>query len=212
MIDVGKQWVVVILAAAALGAEAWGGGKAGDKWFEHEDCKLMQGKFQDGDSFVLEWKDEKGGKTERTYRLYGVDCPESDGDDGRIKKRIEEQAKHWKADRDAVLAAGKEASKFTAKLLKRGKVRILTRGVLGQEVPKQAGRPQRRYALVEVLDDDGKPRWLHELLLEAGLARAYGKPAAWPPQEEDRHGEEAAERDFAKKLKRMERPLWGKGK
>lgn len=192
--------------------------KADGKWVERTDCKLVEDRFADGDSFVLEWQDEQGKRVERTYRLYGADCPESDGNDKALKARIAEQAKEFGTDEKTLLKAGKEAAEFTRRALRRGKVRILTRGVLGQEVPKQKGRAQRRYAMVEVLDEQHKPRWLHELLLERGLARAHGQSAAWPPEEEARHGAEAAEREFAKGLKRLEdrarhgkTGIWAKG-
>ena len=58
--------------------------------------------------------------------------------------------------------------------------------------------------MVEVTAPDGERRMLHELLVENGHARAYGTPAAWPPKEEDRHGEEAAKRKFREELKKLE--------
>lgn len=195
---------LVALAFAVSSPAARAAAKAEERWVERGDCKLVEGRFADGDSFVLEWRDEKGKTTTRTYRLYGVDCPESDGKDRAVQSRIAEQTEAFGIDRATLLDFGKQAARFTGRALKRGKVRLFTRGSLGQEVPKHAGRAQRRYALLEVLDEQGKPRWLHELLLENGLARARGQPAAWPPSEEDRHGREAAEREFAKQLERLE--------
>ncbi len=193
--------LVALLAAGSLRAEP----RAAEKWVERTGCRLADDRFADGDSFGLEWRDTKGGDVKRTYRLYGVDCPESDAGDKVLERRIQEQMDAFGTDRPTLLRFGREAARFSARLLRNGKVRILTRGALGQEVPKQSGRPQRRYAMVEVIDATGKPRWLHELLLEAGLARAYGEPVAWPPKEEDRHGGKAAAQDFRRELDNLER-------
>ena len=193
--------LVTVLPAGPLQA----GPRAAEKWVERADCRLADDRFADGDSFGLEWKDAKGDKVKRTYRLYGVDCPESDVGDRMLERRIQEQMEAFGTDRPTLLRFGKEAARFSTRMLRNGKVRILTRGALGQEVPKQSGRPQRRYAMVEVIDAKGKPRWLHELLLEAGLARAYGEPVAWPPKEEDRQGAKAAAQDFRRELDNLER-------
>ena len=200
-----RRIVLPVLALAATLAFLPAAPKAAEKWVERTDCKLADDRFADGDSFALKWKDENGKEVERTYRLYGVDCPESDAADKVLEKRIQEQMDVFGTDRGPVLKFGKEAARFTERALKRGKVRIMTRGKLGQEVPKHPGRPQRRYAMVEVMDESGKPRWLHELLLENGLARAYGEEVAWPPKEEERHGEKAAAQDFRKTLDNLER-------
>ena len=213
------RWILVVSAAWLPTGRCEAAPKAAEKWIERIDCRLADDRFADGDSFALKWKDEKGKEVERTYRLYGVDCPESDASDKVLEKRIQDQMEVFGTDRGTVLKFGKEAARFTERALKRGKVRIMTHGKLGEEVPKHPGRPQRRYAMVEVLDENGKPRWLHELLLENGLARAYGENVAWPPKEEERHGEKAAAQDFRKTLDNTERlarsrkaGIWGAAK
>jgi endonuclease YncB( thermonuclease family) len=194
-----------IIAAPAIQPTASAAAKAEDKWVEQTGAKLSDERQADGDSFGVELKSAKGNPLLRTYRLYGVDCPESDSKDKVLDQRRAEQAKWFDCDPKKIPALGKEAAAFTEKLLKHGKPRILTRGKLGRKAEKSPGRPQRYYALVEVTAPDGRRRWLHELLLESGLARAYGVPAAWPPEEEDRHGEKAAEEDFKKHLERLEK-------
>lgn len=159
----------------------------------------------DGDSFGMEFMSAKGRKILRTYRLYGTDCPESDAKDKQLEGRIREQAEYFNRLPEEIPLLGKEAAGFTRKLLAGGKPRLWTRGGLGQEVPKAANRPQRYYALVEVTAPDGSRRWLHELLLEAGLARAHGQPAARPPELEDRQGVKEAEERFMKQLETLER-------
>lgn len=165
---------------------------------------LSDERQRDGDSFGIEIDRPKGDPVLRTYRFYGVDCPESDEKDGRLQSRVTEQAKHFGCDPTDVFRHGKEAARFTEQLLKRGKPRILTRGKLGERVQKQAGRPQRYYAMVEVTAQDGERRMLHELLVENGHARAYGTAAAWPPKEEDKEGKEEAKKKFKEDMKKLE--------
>ena len=190
-------WLAASVAAAAKG-------KAKDKWVEQVVVRLSLERQLDGDSFGIELKTPKGNPTTRTYRLYGADCPESDERDKILQKRIVEQAGWFGRKPGEIPALGKEAAEFTRKLLITGKPRIFTRGKLGRKALKARDRPQRYYALVEVTGSDGKSHWLHELLIEAGLARAYGVPAAWPPDEEDRHGEKAACLKFEERLKKLE--------
>ena len=198
--------VAVALALFSVCApEALAKGKAASKWVEHTDCKFTRKRQADGDSFAMEVKTPQGNSTVRTYRLYGVDCPETDVKDALLDARIKEQAAHFDCKPEEIPALGKEAAAFTEKLLRRGKPLVITRGKMGQKAEKNSGRPQRYYALVEVTAPDGKRRMLHELLLEAGLARAHGKPAAWPPEQEDRRGEKEAGRKFMKDLERLER-------
>lgn len=194
-----------LLAAPGIQLSAFAAGKSESKWVEQAGAKLSDARQADGDSFGIELNSAKGNPLLRTYRLYGVDCPESDSRDKVLDQRRAEQAKWFDCAPQQIPTLGKEAAAFTGKLLKHGKPRILTRGKMGKKAEKSPGRPQRYYALVEVTAPDGRRRWLHELLLESGLARAYGVPAAWPPEEEDRHGEKAAEEEFAKHLERLEK-------
>lgn len=66
------------------------------------------------------------------------------------------------------------------------------------------GRPQRYYALIEVTHGNGQQRWLHELLLEAGLAWNHGEAAPWPEKDLQRNGEEKTRAEFMKDLKKLE--------
>ncbi|MEO8614396.1 MAG: hypothetical protein ABI600_04590 [Luteolibacter sp.] len=179
-------------------------GRAPEKWVEYADATLSPARQADGDSFAMEWKSPKGRKITRTFRLYGADCPESDANDPVLKGRIMEQAQHFGVKPEAIPGLGKQAAEFTKKLLTDGKPLIRTFGGYGEKTQKAPGRPQRYYALVEVMGPDGKRHWLHELLLEAGLARAFGKGAPWPAEEVKRHGEKEAGEKFEKDLKRIE--------
>lgn len=197
--------VLAVSCLIATSAGAIAKAKAGDKWVDQGEVNLAPHVQLDGDSFGMEMKTAKGNKVERTYRLYGTDCTESDAKDKLLKARIQEQVEYFGCKPEEIPAMGKAAAAFTRKRLIEGKPRVWTRGKLGERLPKNAGRPQRYYALIEVTAPDGQRRWLHELLLEAGLARAFGKPAAWPPEEEDSRGERAACEKFAEDLKRLEK-------
>jgi endonuclease YncB( thermonuclease family) len=201
MKQLGNLGAAIALLTTAVPAKD----RAAGKWVPHEDAEFTGERQGDGDSFGMRVKTSKGNGTTRTYRLYGVDCPETDASDKRVASRIKEQAECFGCDPDDIPKLGKQAAAFTEKLLKHGKPVIHTRGPYGEKAEKNPGRPQRYFALVEVTAADGKRRMLHELLLEAGLARAHGVPAAWPPAEEDRHGEKEACADFMSALERLEK-------
>lgn len=158
----------------------------------------------DGDSFGMTVAGANGQRLKRTYRLYGVDCPECDEKDPLVKDRIEEQAKHFGIPVEEIPAWGKRAAEFTAKLLKDGNPKVFTFGPMGEKAQKNKGRPQRYYALIEVTDGKGQLRWLHELLLEAGFAREHGEAAPWPEKDLQRNGEEKTREEFMKDLKKLE--------
>lgn len=189
-----------LLVSVATAAED----KAVDKWVEQKGVELLTERQADGDSFGMTVESAKGKRVKRTYRLYGVDCPESDAKDKFVADRIQQQAEYFGCKPEEIPGLGKDAAVFTDKLLKNGKPQVLTRGKMGQKVQKVTGRPQRYFALIEVTAPDGSRRWLHELLLEAGLARAHGIAAAWPPKQEDWHGKAEAETKFMKDLSRLE--------
>ena len=149
-------------------AVAWLVGAAGaaekEDW-EICECKLQTDQYYDGDSFYAE---DKEGKT-LVFRLYGVDCPETDD---RFPDRIKEQAEHFGIPEKDVLRWGEKAKDFTKKFLRSG-FEVQT---LKEETYSSGGAP-RYFAIVL----KGKER-LAEALVEAGLARAYGKPVHWPPR------------------------------
>jgi len=200
-----KSFALALATCCLLIPTAAAKEKAADKWVEQKEAKLSTERQADGDSFGMEIMTPAGNSTVRTYRLYGVDCPESDAKDEDLADRIKKQAEHFGCEPKDIPKLGKEAADFTRKLLTEGKPMIITRGPVGEKVESSEGRPQRYFALVEVDGPDGIRRFLHELLLEAGLARSYGKPAAWPPELEDRHGEKEAEKKFWKDMDRIEK-------
>lgn len=184
------------LLAASSAANAKGKAKTG--WKEHAEVTLAPGIQIDGDSFGLKIPRAKGDP--KTYRLYGVDCPESNGKDKAVAGRIKKQAKVFGCDEKDILRMGKEAAAFTKKLLTEGKPRLLT---TGEEVKPSPGRPQRYYAIVEVTVN-GKSELLHELLLKNGHARAFGVNAPWARKMPDKLDAAEARDDFKRHLKTLE--------
>lgn len=189
---------VCCLLAAAPSAGAQAKAKAKTGWKEYAEVTLAPDVQLDGDSFGLKIPGARG--EPKTYRLYGVDCPESDGKDKAVADRIKEQAEAFGCDEKDIPRMGKEAAEFTKKLLTKGKPRLLTKG---EEVKKSPGRPQRYFAIVEVTVD-GKPELLHELLLKNGHARAFGMPAPWARKMPDDLEAEEARAKFMRHLKNLE--------
>ena len=126
-------------------------------------CELPEDSYMDGDSF------QGTAPTGYTYvwRLYGVDCPESDD---RQPDRVKAQAKHFGIGDKAVLKWGKKAGEFTKKALSKG-FTVHTK----KEKARGASKKQRYYAIVMVGEKS-----LAEMLVEEGYARAYGMPVDSP--------------------------------
>lgn len=151
-----------------------------EKWITYEKCSLVQDKYFDGDSFNVRTQ------TSHVYvfRLYGVDCGETDT---RYPDRLVEQGKAFGIKPSEVVKWGKEAEKFVKQFLRRP----FTVHTLKFKARGQSRKP-RYYAII--INSEGER--LDEALLNAGLARAYGMPAAWPERtDEDR---------FARKLRSLE--------
>lgn len=213
-----KHLLVAFLICLGTASLSLAAPKAPGKWVEQVNPALDPDVQADGDSFGMTMEGAKGRRLKRTYRLYGVDCPESDPKDPLVKGRMEEQARHFRVPVEEIPAWGRKAADFTEKLLKRGKPKVFTLGPMGERAKKNKGRRQRYYALIEVTDAKGERRWLHELLLEAGLARALGTPAPWPEKNWQRDGEKKLREEFMKELDKMENKakrdgagIWQKG-
>lgn len=136
-------------------------------------CTLAPDRGNDGDSFRVKLPD---GRTE-IIRLYFVDTPESAfksyGGGENNHRRIAEQA----ADMGGIspqqaVAIGKKAKAFTLGALGKSAFTIHT----AWDSPFN---DERYHAFVE-FTAEGKPRFLHELLVEKGLARIHTKGAPLP--------------------------------
>ena len=188
------------LMAASLTA---GPAKKAEEWIVQKGAEFLEERQVDGDSFGMTVIPAKN-RVKRTYRLYGVDCPETDVRGGLLAIRIAEQAKHFGVKPEEIPALGKKAAEYSLDLLKNGNPLVRTLGLMGEDAPGGANDPKRRYALVEVTAPDGGRRMLHELLIENGLARAHGQAAPWPEKAMRHLGEKKANERFMKDLERLE--------
>ncbi len=141
--------------------------QAADEWQTLRSCTLIPNASNDGDSFHVEANGQ-----EHIYRLYFVDCPESEAG-GLVTERIKQQASEFGITETAIVESGKKATAFTRAVLSRP-FTVLTRGqnALGHSKLK------REYAFVTAADGAD----LGEMLLERGLARSHGQAASPPGQ------------------------------
>jgi ankyrin repeat protein/endonuclease YncB( thermonuclease family) len=126
-------------------------------WTVLEDCRLISSGANDGDSFHVRHQ----GK-EYIFRLYYVDAAETSNE---FPDRVQEQARYFGLDRQKTLKLGKDASRFTEKVLGRSSFTVITRW----EDARGSSSMGRNYAFVITPEGD-----LDELLAAAGLVRIYG--------------------------------------
>ena len=136
----------------------------GSDWRTLEGCELISNKSNDGDSFNVRHQGEK-----YIFRLYLVDAPETSL---RYKERVKEQMEAFGLDQAKVLQAGQLASEFTAKALEKP-FQVVT----CFEDARGESEMKRYFAVVRPA---AQKKDLGMLLVEAGLARAYGKTTDAP--------------------------------
>jgi endonuclease YncB( thermonuclease family) len=137
---------------------------ASDKeWLVYDRSILVANEYHDGDSFAAK------PITGYTYlfRLYGVDCPETDE---RFEERLADQAKDFKIKQEEVIKWGEKAAEFTRDFLSKP-FRVYT-----QKIKADGASGKSRYYAI-VINDEGVR--LDEALVKAGLARAHGIGAVW---------------------------------
>ena len=132
--------------------------RVSEDWERLDGCTLLDNASNDGDSFHA-----KHGGTEFIFRLYFVDCPESETD-ARVVKRIKEQGDVFGLSPEEVLVAGKQAKKFTLDFLSKKPFTVYTHraDALGDS------KLPRYYAVVFSGDLN-----LAEELARSGWARVY---------------------------------------
>lgn len=129
---------------------------AAKKWRVYENCTLIENKANDGDSFHV-----KVNKRKYLFRLYWVDCPETDNS---VPDRNAVQAEHFGITPPEVIKYGKEAAKFARDFMKDGfTVHTKFADALGRSAK------DRDYAIIEK-----NGTFLHIELVRAGLARVHG--------------------------------------
>ena len=133
------------------------------EWLVYDRCQLMDEEYHDGDSFAVK------PLTGYTYlfRLYGVDCPETDD---RFESRLTEQAKDFAIEQEDVMKWGERASSFTRDFLQKP-FRVYT-----QKIKADGASGKSRYYAI-IINAEGQR--LDEALIQAGLARAHGMGAEW---------------------------------
>lgn len=142
--------IVVSLGLLACGARA-------SDWETWEDCRLVTSEYFDGDSFHV----AKGGK-DRIFRLYAVDTAETSDE---YPDRVKEQQKYFRASKEEIFSAAKQAEKFTAQLLQKP-FTVETCWIDA----KGSSHQQRFFGKITL--SDGTDLGLR--LVEVGLARSYG--------------------------------------
>lgn len=164
-------------------------------------CSLADDRNNDGDSFRVKFP---GGRTE-IIRLYFVDSPESAfksyGGGQNNHARIAQQA----ADLGGItpqqaVEIGKNAKTYTLNLLAEGAFTLYTEW----EDPFD----DRRYRAFVEVSQQGKNRFLHELLVEKGLARIHTKGAPLPDGTPERKQKDRLF-DLQRIAKSKEAGVWG---
>jgi competence protein ComEA len=126
-------------------------------------CTLVSKDWADGDSFAVKFPDGN----ERTVRLYGVDCIEMHvkGDDTNARRLRDQRRYFGIADITTAKSVGEAAkARSSAFMQKPFTVRTMFADARGDS------RYERVYGFVELSDG----RDLSEVLVEVGLARAFG--------------------------------------
>lgn len=135
----------------------WQGAVWAADWETVPDCRLIEDRYFDGDSFHVRVQGQ-----DRVFRLYAVDAPETNND---FPERVKEQKKYFSTTKKAILAGGQEALELTRNLLKEP-FTVETKWVDAK------GNSQQPRFFAKVILSDGTDLGMR--LLEAGLARSYG--------------------------------------
>jgi endonuclease YncB( thermonuclease family) len=149
----------------------------------YRSCTLASDRGNDGDSFRVKLPN---GKTE-IIRLYFVDTPESAfktyGGGRNNHDRIADQAHDMGGiNSQEAVEIGKKGKAFTLEHLGKTPFTIYTEW-------DSPFNDQRYHAFVEI-SYNGKPRFLHELLIEKGYARIHTKGAPMPDGTSERKQED----------------------
>lgn len=167
----------------------------------YRNCTLADYRNNDGDSFMLKLPD--GRKAE--FRLYFVDTPESAfkryaGGDTNHERIRQQAAELGGITPEQAVEIGKKGKAFTLGLLGNAPFTIHT-------CWDSPFHDERYHAFVEV-KENGKPRWLHELLVERGLVRIKTKPADLPDgTPASKHRDHL--RDLERRAKQNGTGVWG---
>ncbi|MDP0490973.1 MAG: thermonuclease family protein [Verrucomicrobiota bacterium JB023] len=137
-----------------------------------QDCQLILGRNNDGDSFHV-----RHGNRESEFRLYFVDTPESQFKTYRggesNGERLAEQGRYFGGlAQEATTEVGRAAKVFVKRLLEGSSFKVLTKW-------EDVYGPDRQYGFV-IVPWEGSEVYLHELLVAKGLARIHTRGADLP--------------------------------
>lgn len=180
------------------------GSKAGEKTGRYEvyrNCTLAEARNNDGDSFMVRLPTGK----QAEFRLYFVDTPESAfksyaGGETNHERIRQQAAELGGITPEQAVEIGKKGKAFTLALLASRPFTIYTEW-------DSPFHDDRFHAHVEV-QQDGKTRWLHQLLVERGLVRMKTKPADLPDGTSAATEKENL-RNLEREAKRKEAGVWG---
>jgi len=132
-------------------------------WKTLADCRLVSSPLNDGDSFLVQYQDEK-----HLFRIYWVDAPETSD---RYLERVREQGRYFTISKEEVTDTGQLAKRFTRNFL-RGEFTVHTKW--------EDARSSSNKRFFAIIEKDGA--YLSQELAANGLARIYGMPTddKWP--------------------------------
>ncbi len=165
-------------------------------------CSLIPHKHNDGDSFHV--RTPNGEDVE--FRLYFVDTPESAaktyGHGANNFKRLAEQGEYFGGlTQKQTVKIGAEAKHFVKSLLSKQKFQVTTRW-------EPVFNSARRYAFVTV-QWQGKPRYLHEILVSKGYARIHTLGRPLPGGKKSYYQQKSYLKELEKSAKKNHRGAWG---
>jgi len=168
-----------------------------------ERCSLIPHKHNDGDSFHV--RTPKTGE-DVEFRLYFVDAPESAaktyGHGANNYKRLAEQGRYFGGlSQKETVRIGAEAKQFVTSLLSRQKFKVTTRW-------EPVYNSDRRYAFVTV-QWEGKPQYLHEILVSKGYARIHTLGRELPEGGKSYYQQKAYLQQLERTAKKNHRGAWG---
>jgi len=141
-----------------------------EEWVKLENCRLIENRYNDGDSFLVESPEPFKSRAVNRFRLYFVDTAETSSNSPFMRKRLDYQAEYWGHDDTArTLETGRRA-KLAVREKLHGVFTVYTWG----EQAKTKGMP-RYFVMVRV-----GGQWLSEWLVEQGRVRIYGMPTDLP--------------------------------
>ncbi len=167
----------------------------------YRNCTLVDQRNNDGDSFHVKFPDGR----QSILRLYFVDTPESAfksyrGGETNHSRIADQAADLGGITSQQAVEIGKLGKRFTLALLASAPFDVYTRW-------DSPFHDQRYHAFIQV-KSGGKPRWLHELLVEKGLVRIHTKGAALPDGTSFQK-QKAHLKDLESSAKKAETGVWG---